>query len=209
MAKSKKERNKENVVRFALESFIEKGIENSKIADIAAKAGLTERTVFRYFGTKADLVFNALLLFWENSKKSITPLYNNKSYREKSGLEQMRIILLGYARVYFTSIKEFIFYHEAQTYLYRMGKADFIEDRNFIPFSPNSGPFAKAIEKGKADGTVCTDIDSETIYYNTFDSLTGLIQKLAIIGDDNSEYKRYAHKRIADFCNILIKAYQK
>ena len=206
---TKKERNIENVVRFALESFIEKGIENSKVKDIAESAGLTERTVFRYFDTKADLVFNALLLFWENSKKSITPLSLQPGYGEKSGIEQMEIIVRGYAQLYFTSINELIFYHEAQTYLYRMGKAKFIEDRNIIPFRPDSGPFAKAIEKGQADGTVCTDIESETIYYNSFDSLSGLIQKLAILGGDDSSYKIYARKRISDFCDTLIRAYKK
>ena len=121
----------------------------------------------------------------------------------------MEIIVRGYAQLYFTSINELIFYHEAQTYLYRMGKSKFIEDRNIIPFRPDSGPFAKAIEKGKADGTVCTDIESETIYYNSFDSLSGLIQKLAILGGDDSSYKIYARKRISDFCDTLIRAYKK
>ena len=209
MAKTRKEKNMENVVKVALESFIEKGIDNSKIADIAKSAGLTERTVFRYFDTKADLVVNALLLFWEKSKRSIALLSSKAGYEEKSGIEQMEIIIRGYADLYFTSINELIFYHEAQTYLYRTGKAKFIEDSYIIPYKPGSVPFAKAIEKGKADGTVCTGIESEIIYYNSFDSLSGLIQKLALIGGDDPAYKKYAGKRIADFCSTLIRAYKK
>ena len=55
--------HKEKVIYAALEFFSENGIENSKVSDIANKAGVTERTVFRYFKTKNDLVLAAALLF--------------------------------------------------------------------------------------------------------------------------------------------------
>ena len=53
---TRKLQNKEKVIQIALEFFCDQGIENSKVSDIAARAGLTERTVFRYFATKSDLV---------------------------------------------------------------------------------------------------------------------------------------------------------
>jgi AcrR family transcriptional regulator len=42
----------------ALELFIERGYDNTTVADIADKAGLTERTFFRHFADKREVLFS-------------------------------------------------------------------------------------------------------------------------------------------------------
>ena len=59
-----REKNIRLVTEMALDCFLENGIEKTKVCDIARRAGLTERSVFRYFDTKADLVLAASLLYW-------------------------------------------------------------------------------------------------------------------------------------------------
>ena len=54
-----REKNIQLVTEKALDCFLENGIEKTKIADIARQCGLAERSVFRYFETKADLVLAA------------------------------------------------------------------------------------------------------------------------------------------------------
>ena len=56
-----REKNIRLVIENALDSFLENGIEKTKVADVARRSGLTERSVFRYFETKADLVLAASL----------------------------------------------------------------------------------------------------------------------------------------------------
>lgn len=51
-----REKNIRLVTEVALDCFLANGIEKTKVADIALRSGLTERSVFRYFETKADLV---------------------------------------------------------------------------------------------------------------------------------------------------------
>jgi AcrR family transcriptional regulator len=42
----------------ALELFVERGYDNTTVADIADKAGLTERTFFRHFADKREVLFS-------------------------------------------------------------------------------------------------------------------------------------------------------
>ena len=58
-----REKNIRLVTEVALDCFLANGIEKTKVADIALRSGLTERSVFRYFETKADLVLAASLLY--------------------------------------------------------------------------------------------------------------------------------------------------
>ena len=53
---ARKEENISRVVTHALICFVDKGIDAAKVSDIAKMAGLTERSVFRYFESKSDLV---------------------------------------------------------------------------------------------------------------------------------------------------------
>ncbi len=43
--------------RAAMELYSERGFEQTTVADIAARAGLTERTYFRYFADKREVLF--------------------------------------------------------------------------------------------------------------------------------------------------------
>ena len=42
----------------ALELYLERGFENTTVAEIAARAGLTERTFFRHFADKREVLFS-------------------------------------------------------------------------------------------------------------------------------------------------------
>ena len=60
--------NIQNVTEKALVCFIKNGITNTKVSEIAKTAGLTERSVYRYFPTKSDIVISAAARF------SVTPV---------------------------------------------------------------------------------------------------------------------------------------
>ena len=65
----------------ALELYAERGFEPTSVADIAERAGLTERTFFRYFADKREVLFSgsgALLELFEgavaNAPASMAPM---------------------------------------------------------------------------------------------------------------------------------------
>ena len=202
---ARKEGNICRVVTHALTCFVDKGIDSTKVSDIAKMAGLTERSVFRYFESKSDLVLETALLFWHKVMGQ-TSLVCQARQEGELGADRIYAVLLGYAEILFTSRQELVFVHEAEAYLKRNGKASQVKGKPPAPFKDKVGPLAEAIYMGIEDGSVRTDGDIEDLYYSTYDSLLGLMQKMAI--DEDRYTEEEMRRRIAGFCRILADAYR-
>ena len=64
-------KNIQLVSEKALDCFTKNGIANTKVADIAKAAGLTERSVYRYFEAKSDIVIAAAFCYCNRTKAHI------------------------------------------------------------------------------------------------------------------------------------------
>jgi AcrR family transcriptional regulator len=58
LRETKKERTRQEIAAKAMELFVKRGFDRVKVAEVAAAAGVSEKTVFNYFPTKEDL-------FWD------------------------------------------------------------------------------------------------------------------------------------------------
>ncbi len=203
---TRKLKNKEKVIQIALEFFCDQGIENSKVSDIAARAGLTERTVFRYFTTKSDLVLASALYFWENAQANIRLQMEKNLQGALNGIAKVRFILNQYASLYESSKKELIFCDCAETYLNRSDRLVLLSHRPPVDFYQSMDPLAKAIKEGLVDGSIPPNKNIGLIYLNTYDGLLGFMQKLALSEENN----RLAENKIRlELCvESLIKMYQ-
>lgn len=56
-AEPKRERTRRALIDAALKRFTDHGVAATTVAEIAADAGVTERTFYRYFGNKEDVLF--------------------------------------------------------------------------------------------------------------------------------------------------------
>lgn len=197
--------HKEKVIYAALEFFSENGIENSKVSDIANKAGVTERTVFRYFKTKNDLVLAAALLFWNNRVSEINELMKDDEIKNLNGIDRVKFILKKYTELYDFAKKELIFCYEAETYLNRSEKLILLKNRPPKDFNKSNDPLAKAIRVGLKDKTIKNNDNIDLIYLNTYDSLLGFMQKLALTEDLSNDEN--IKKRLDLFIDSIIKMY--
>lgn len=57
LRQKKKLKTREEIIEAALSLFETKGFEETTVAEIASAAGVSPRTMFRYFASKEDLVF--------------------------------------------------------------------------------------------------------------------------------------------------------
>ena len=69
------------LAQAAMELYSEQGFENTTVAEIAERAGLTERTFFRHFTDKREVLFSGAGEFQElivgnvaNAPESLTPI---------------------------------------------------------------------------------------------------------------------------------------
>ncbi|MEG0768584.1 MAG: helix-turn-helix domain-containing protein [Ruthenibacterium sp.] len=203
-----REQNKKKVIQSALRLFVKHGIDNAKIAEIAAQAGLTERSVYRYFNTKSDLVLAAALLFWQSNVVQAKKLCEQDGFDAMTGAEQIESVLLAYTKLFYTEREKLIFVDEAEIFLYKSGGRKRMKTIPPLPFDHSRAPLAMAIQKGLADGTVSRsrESDIELLYYNTYDALVGLMQKVAM--SEGSDARGIsAEKRLTHFCGTLTAAF--
>lgn len=201
-------KNEAFVIECALSVFIEQGIEATSIKDIAIKSNFTERTIYRYFENKSELVLACVMEFWDKTTSYIESSLTVKEYEKLSGLELIKLILNEYGNLYYTSKKELIFINEVESYLSRHNLL--INYANCPPqkLELEKGPLAKAIKKGMIDGSITTKDNLEALYYNTYDSLLGLLKQMALDQYSDQNITKLAQKRLNQFINLLINAYK-
>ena len=196
-----REKNIQLVTEKALDCFLENGIEKTKIADIARQCGLAERSVFRYFETKADLVLAASLLYWNRVLERIDQMFQEDSPESSTtGLEDAAKILVpaGFDI-------EMRFTLDAELTLHNAGRLHEIKNQPPESFETSNGPMAKAIRKGLADGSISPDVDVREIYYNSYDAILGIMQRLSIGGTPSARELDY-DSRMLHLSQMFVRA---
>ncbi len=200
-----REKNIRLVTEKALDCFLENGIEKTKISDIAQLSGLTERSVFRYFETKADLVLAASLLYWNRVLERIDRMSHENSDGSTTGLEDAGKILICYSKLYRLDPKGMRFTLDAELTLHSAGRLHEIRNQPPEPYETSGGPMAKAIRKGLADGSISPEVDVKEIYYNSYDAILGIMQRLSIGGTPSARELDY-DSRMLHLSEMFVKA---
>lgn len=180
---TEKQKRKEEVIAAAVEVFKEKGIENSKMTDIAEKAKVGVASVYRYFKTKPELAIEAAVKFWEEEIELLYDKYVNESFEKLNGLERVEKIL-GVFRVLYINHQDFIrFVEEFDNYIVKekisAERLDVYEN-NIIGLKKT---MLEALSAGKKDGSIAENIDGESFYITITHTLMCLCQKLVLRGN--------------------------
>lgn len=172
----------DGAVSAAAELFLREGIENVKMTDIAAGAGVGVASLYRYFGTKTEIVIRVGILEWQKVKGLFNGVFDCDYYNAKSGIEQIHD-LLKIQLVLFRSHKDFLrFLNEFDIYMTR----EKVEKNQLAGYENgimNIYPaFENAYKKGIEDGSVNPDADFALVYRSVSHSLMSLCEKF-IMGE--------------------------
>ena len=180
---NQKEKRKKAVILVAIEVLKEKGIENTKMTDIAEKAQIGVATVYRYFKTKTDLVIGSAIVLWKMEISSLHHQFYEESFIELSGAERVRIILSTFITLYYNHSKFICFLEQFDNYIIKEhivpekleGYEKSIIDLKSVMFD--------AIEQGKKDSSIKATVDKNVFYITIAHSLMSLCQKLILRGE--------------------------
>ena len=169
-----KEARRKAIVEEAKKLYLEKGVEQVTIADLANHLSIGEASLYRYFGKKQVLVVEAAIMTWQEILEKMTNLP-----MKPTGFENLEDFY-----GFFLSI-----FHEHPEFF------QFVEDFDaLIAKEPLSDQLLTAYEevilsikkrfddfyvKGIQDGSVQCDMDPDIFYFSTSHSLLGLCKKLA------------------------------
>ncbi len=158
---------KDRIMEAALHIFAEKGFQNATITEISKEAGVSEATIYEYFGTKEDLLF------------AIPEKISNQTYDESSkilpyikGVEgKLRAILLSYFNLY-----QFNPHYSALVLLQLMSNKRFRETPAHAAIRRSAHRLLDCIREGITEGTFKKDADA----YLIRSMLMGTIEHLFI-----------------------------
>lgn len=163
----KKKSRKDRIMEAALRIFAEKGYQNTTITEISKEAGVSEATIYEYFGTKEDLLF------------AIPEKISNEGYEEMGrflpyikGVEgRLRAMLLGYINLYHTNP-----HYSALVLLQLTSNKRFRETAAHAAIRRSAHDMLLCIREGIADGTFKKDANA----YLIRSMLLGTIEHLFI-----------------------------
>jgi TetR/AcrR family fatty acid metabolism transcriptional regulator len=146
--KSKTKTRKDRIMDAALRIFAEKGFQNSTITEISKEAGVSEATIYEYFGTKEDLLFAIPeKITNETLEKSTKVIPYIKGVEGK-----IRAILLFYVQLYQSNP-----HYSALVLLQLMSNKGFRQTPAHAAIRRSSHGLLDCIKEGIADGTFKKD----------------------------------------------------
>lgn len=177
-----KDKQKANILENAAMVFLEKGMFETSMEDIAGSSGVTRRTLYRYFETREELAHEVLLQMMEKWNRIICEKYARLT---GSGIEQLERFLFSLIN-YMKDHRDFMRF---------TGEFDFYfkDDRSFRPHDDLLKRFegtlhlseeliGTIINRGVEDGSIQNDGDMNLLVYTITNVLWSFGQRIAIRG---------------------------
>ena len=187
------------VLSAAIDVFVEKGIENSKITDIAEKAQVGVASVYKYFKNKTEIVIEAGISFWSIEENFLLEMFTKNNFDELNGLNKINQILDIFIEI-FLNHKDFLrFVEEFDNYVIKKKippRRLTMYEKNVLKLLPI---MVDALNVGKEDGSINLNIDNEQFYFTTTRTLIILSQKLIsrnIILNNDTNFEEVAQLKL-------------
>lgn len=164
------------------------------IKDIAKIAQVGEKSVYRYFSTKAELTIATVCLLWKEIVYELIASIDQEEYEKKDGLGQIQCLLQCFRHLYEEHSEYVLFSYDYKLFLIRH-EAFLTESEYIDEIHPIQNLYLKALAKGMEDGSIAINAEPEELYYAIWGLFRGYIVKIVIYGrmyaGTNMWYKSY------------------
>lgn len=156
-----------HAIDVSAKMFLQKGIENVKMTDIADECGIGVATLYRYFGTKTGITIAAMTHLWDEMKAMFSGVFDSPVFKSQTGLKQcsdlmrMFIVLYDAHPTFMKLLSEF----DLMIIRENVPKEKLRDyDKSILNFYP---VFERAYRAGLEDGSV-REIEHFQLFYVSF-----------------------------------------
>lgn len=197
---------KEKILNEAEKQFIEKGIAETQIKEIAEAIGISRRTMYRYYSSKDELAFVIELIVLEQLNMYFEGITSSLD-DDKQALDKLADFV---DKTDLSAISEQIrFTAEFDRYFQDEYPSDILEKDLLRAMDPMKDRLYKIIESGRVDGSIRLDYSNMEIYQFINQAFLALFQRLEL------RSKHLKHEYCADidfkdmFKTIIIQGIRK
>lgn len=144
---------RDHMIHVAYKLFNEHGIDGVSLEKIAAAAGVSLKSIYRYFNNKAQLVEQTKVILWKEIVNCITTGNQKACVESENGLEELKVILFGFEILYKNHSDYILFYYDYHSYMIR--KHIKLSEVQFEQILADVRPvFLHALIRGQTDGSI-------------------------------------------------------
>ncbi len=167
----------ESVLNSIKDIMLIKGLDTLTISDIAKEIQIGEATIYRYFGSRLNLVIHVGISLWSD-------IYKELSKREKksTGYQSVAYFFNYFIEGFESQKQAFAFLDQFDSLMIKekANKEDLvIYDQKLYDIKMI---FDDLFLQGINDQTIKDDIDRDTYYYTTTHMILGICKKLSLSG---------------------------
>jgi TetR/AcrR family transcriptional regulator len=171
-----KEQRHNDIIDAAEKVFFSRGLEHATMDNVAVEAELSKGTLYLYFKSKEELYLAIHL----RGNRILKNMFETAVGRYKTGIEKVRAVGQAYLEFY----KKYPDYFFAMIY-YESRNFDYQDTESIAVQCMELGAstleiLIEAIEFGKQDGTIRSDIDAKKTAVSLWGQSTGIIQITAL-----------------------------
>ena len=181
------------VVSCAARLFLERGIANVKMTEIAEEAGVGVATIYRHFLTKTGVAVEVALFLWGCFGESLRSLMGSAPFAAMSGAQRLEALFGEYCSTYVYHADFVAFVDEFDHLLLAEEASAEALQRYGTLLDSFYAIFEDAYRLGLSDGSVTRRVDFPVFYRAVAHALMGVAAKLGrgevIPSDDFSSDK--------------------
>jgi len=175
-----RENQREWILEVAEDLFIQKGIEQITIGDIATASRLTRATIYKYFSNKEEMaqeIFKTVTKDWRDRNAQEVWTFQGNGY------ERLEIFLSNFFASLFQNPREAGFIAELN-YLYaKHWSSEMFVETMLVNLREDRQFVLDSIQRGIEDGSLRADIDPELMLASFFNFLSGMISRFGEMGN--------------------------
>lgn len=169
---------KDRIIHIAFRLFCRDGIENASLKDVARCAGVGEKSIYRYFTKKTELVIATIAVLWQEIVSELIASLE-EGYEERNGLEQVGCLIDCLGSLFEHYAPYVFFSYESKIFLAK-NNARITEELYVDEIRPIKNLYLAALEKGIADGSIRPQENLEDTYYAVWGMMRGYVAKIVI-----------------------------